>query len=55
MNHYRQAVDLLVAHRYEAANGALRSALDDLVTRLVIYHEACCYYVQLGPALLDLT
>jgi len=55
LNHYRQAVDLLVAHRYEAASGALRSALEDLVTRLAIDHEACYYYVQLGSALLDLT
>ena len=34
LNHYRQAVDALVNHMYESANGALRTTLEDLVTRL---------------------
>lgn len=48
LNHYHQAVDNLVAHRYESANGALRSALEDLVTRLAVDHES--YQLRLGSS-----
>jgi hypothetical protein len=34
LNHYRQAVDGFAAHKYESANGDLRTTLEDLVTRL---------------------
>jgi hypothetical protein len=34
LNHYQQAVNALVNHMYESANGALRTTLEDLVTRL---------------------
>jgi hypothetical protein len=38
LNHYRQAVDGLVNHKYESANGDLRTTLEDLVTRLAEDH-----------------
>jgi hypothetical protein len=44
-NHYRQAVDNFLHHNYEAANGALRTTLEDLVTRLAREHTG---YVGLG-------
>jgi hypothetical protein len=34
LNHYRHAVDGLVNKKYESANGDLRAAFEDLVTRL---------------------
>jgi len=34
LNHYRQAVDGFANHKFESANGDLRTALEDLVTRL---------------------
>lgn len=34
LNLYRQAVDNFSSHKYESSNGALRTALEDLVTRL---------------------
>lgn len=37
-NHYRQAVDNFLHHNYETANGALRTTLEDLVTRLARDH-----------------
>jgi hypothetical protein len=36
LNHYRQAVSNLLEHRYEAANASIRTALEELVTRLAI-------------------
>jgi hypothetical protein len=47
LNHYQQAVDSLLNHNYESANGQLRTALEDLVTRLARQH-AC--YVGQGKA-----
>jgi hypothetical protein len=47
VNHYRQAVDSLLHHNYEAANGQLRTALEDLVTRLARQHAR---YVGQGKA-----
>jgi hypothetical protein len=47
LNHYRQAVDSLIHHNYEAANGQLRTALEDLVTRLAHQHAG---YVEQGKA-----
>jgi hypothetical protein len=38
LNHYRQAVDGLANHKYESANGDLRTTLEDLVTRLAEDH-----------------
>lgn len=38
LNHYRHAVDGLVNKKYESANGDLRAALEDLVTRLAEDH-----------------
>lgn len=38
LNHYRQAIDGLVNHKYESANGDLRTSLEDLVTRLAEEH-----------------
>ena len=38
LNHYRQAVDGFTHHKYESANGDLRTALEDLVTRLAEDH-----------------
>jgi hypothetical protein len=38
LNHYRQAHDNLLHRNYEAANGQLRTALEDLVTRLARQH-----------------
>ena len=38
LNHYQQAVDGLINKKYESANGALRAALEDLVTRLAEDH-----------------
>jgi hypothetical protein len=38
LNHYRQAVDGFTNHKYESANGDLRTALEDLVTRLAEDH-----------------
>jgi hypothetical protein len=38
LNHYQQAHDNLLHHNYEAANGQLRTALEDLVTRLARQH-----------------
>jgi hypothetical protein len=37
-NHYQQAVDNFLHHNYEAANGALRTTLEDLVSRLAREH-----------------
>jgi hypothetical protein len=37
-NHYQQAVDGFTHHKYESANGDLRTALEDLVTRLAEDH-----------------
>jgi hypothetical protein len=34
LNHYQQAVDSLLHHKFESANGQLRTTLEDLVTRL---------------------
>jgi hypothetical protein len=47
LNHYRQAVDSLLHHNYEAANGQLRTALEDLTTRLARQHAG---YVEQGKA-----
>jgi hypothetical protein len=47
LNHYRQAVDNLVGGNYEAANAALRTSLEDLVTRLAAGHNG--YQPVLGP------
>ncbi|MEU6721094.1 hypothetical protein ABZ897_57405 [Nonomuraea sp. NPDC046802] len=38
LNHYRQAEDGLANHKYESANGDLRTTLEDLVTRLAEDH-----------------
>ena len=38
LNHYRQAVDGFTNHKYESANGDLRTTLEDLVTRLAEDH-----------------
>jgi hypothetical protein len=38
LNHYQQAVDGFAAHKYESANGDLRTTLEDLVTRLAEDH-----------------
>jgi hypothetical protein len=38
LNHYRQAVDGFTNHKYESANSDLRTALEDLVTRLAEDH-----------------
>lgn len=38
LNNYRQAVDGFTHHKYESANGDLRTALEDLVTRLAEDH-----------------
>lgn len=38
LNHYRQAVDGLLHGKYESANGALRSALEELVVCLATDH-----------------
>lgn len=38
LNHYQQAVDGLIHNNFESANGALRSALEDLVTLLAEDH-----------------
>ncbi len=38
LNHYQQAVDGLLNQKYESANGDLRAALEDLVTRLAEDH-----------------
>ena len=38
LNHYRQAVDGLSHHKYESANGDLRTALEGLVVRLAADH-----------------
>jgi len=38
LNHYQHAVDGLVNQKYESANGDLRAALEDLVTRLAEDH-----------------
>jgi len=38
LSHYRQAVDGFTNHKYESANGDLRTALEDLVTRLAEDH-----------------
>jgi hypothetical protein len=47
LNNYQQAVDNFVHHNYEAANGQLRTALEDLVTRLARQHTG---YVGQGKA-----
>jgi hypothetical protein len=39
LNHYRQAVSNLLDQKYEAANAALRTSLEDLVTRLATDHD----------------
>jgi hypothetical protein len=38
LRHYRQAVDNFTNHQYEAANGQLRTTLEDLVTRIAGQH-----------------
>jgi hypothetical protein len=38
LNHYQQAVDGFTRHKFESANGDLRSTLEDLVTRLAEDH-----------------
>lgn len=38
LNHYQQAVDGFTHHKYESANGDLRTSLEDLVTRLAEDH-----------------
>ena len=38
LNHYLQAVDGFTNHKYESANGDLRTTLEDLVTRLAEDH-----------------
>jgi hypothetical protein len=38
LNHYQQAADGLLNHKYESANGDLRATLEDLVTRLAEDH-----------------
>jgi hypothetical protein len=38
LNHYLQAVDGFTHHKYESANGDLRTTLEDLVTRLAEDH-----------------
>jgi hypothetical protein len=38
LNHYQQAVDGFTHHKWESANGDLRTALEDLVTRLAEDH-----------------
>ena len=38
LNHYQQAVDGFTNHKYESANGDLRTTLEDLVTRLAEDH-----------------
>jgi hypothetical protein len=38
LNHYRQAVDGFTNHKYESANGDLRTTLEDLVTHLAEDH-----------------
>lgn len=40
LNHYQQAVDAFARHDYEAANGQLRTALEDLVMRLAEDHTS---------------
>jgi hypothetical protein len=45
--HYRQAVDCLLHHSYEAANGQLRTALEGLVVQLAEDHAG---YVRQGNA-----
>jgi hypothetical protein len=40
LNHYKQAHDNLLHRNYEAANGQLRTALEDLVTRLARQHTS---------------
>lgn len=47
LNHYQQAADALVHHKYESANGALRTSLEDLVTRLATDHAG--FQPELGP------
>jgi hypothetical protein len=46
LRHYRQAVDNFANHQYEAANGQLRTTLEDLVTRIARRHG----YVGRGKA-----
>lgn len=38
LSHYQQAIDGFTHHKYESANGDLRTALEDLVTRLAEDH-----------------
>jgi len=38
LNHYRQAVDGFANHKFESANGDLRTTLEDLATRLAEDH-----------------
>jgi hypothetical protein len=38
LNHYQQAIDGFTNHKYESANGDLRTTLEDLVTRLAEDH-----------------
>ena len=38
LNHYRQALDGLANHKFESANGDLRTTLEDLVTRIALDH-----------------
>lgn len=47
LNHYRQAVDGFTNHKYESANGDLRTTLEDLVIRLA---EDCTGYQRLPQA-----
>jgi hypothetical protein len=47
LNHYRQVTNALVAGTYEAANVALRSSLEELVTRIATDHDG--FQPELGP------
>ena len=38
LNHYQQAIDGFTNHKYESANGDLRTTLEDLVVRLAEDH-----------------
>jgi hypothetical protein len=48
LNHYQQAVDGFTNHKHESANGDLRAALEDLVTRLAEDHTGYRRQPQAG-------
>ncbi len=48
LNHYRQAVDGFTNHKFESANGDLRTTLEDLATRLAEDHAG--YQRVPGPS-----